>query len=67
MCSMTNAVDAVGDVLETIDDLFEMIVNLGADNIGHRIIVHVCADTRLLQALAIGWWASSSSRLIFSL
>src|SRR6478672_6453661 len=32
-----HAADLVGDVLEAVDDLFQVVVDLGADDIGHRV------------------------------
>src|SRR5579864_5551231 len=47
-----DGVDFVRDVLETVDDFFEMIVEFRADNEAHRVVL------RMQAALCAGLWAA---------
>src|SRR5579864_922593 len=49
-----DGVDFVRDVLEAVDDFFEMIVELRADNEAHRFVLRIILWAGLWAGLAIG-------------
>src|ERR1700761_2946010 len=48
-----DAADAVRHVLETVHDLFEMVVDLDADDIGHRVAVAAMLLEQRLDACIV--------------